>query len=107
MPSIDLDAVKKLREETGASILDCRAALEIAEGNAATAAGLIRLQGTVHGFPHSLQTEARLRRAEPPEPSLPKWKLRLFQALIGLPVVGGIIHAIIHVLAGIFGFPCL
>ena len=104
---IPIDAVKDLRRITGARILDCRAALEIAEGDINVAAGLIRLQGTVHGFPHSLQTEARLRRVDPPEPAPPTWwQSRLLQALIGLPVLGAILHAIIHVLAGIFGFPC-
>lgn len=104
---IPIDAVKDLRRITGARILDCRAALEIAEGDINVAAGLIRLQGTIHGFPHSLQTEARLRRVEPPKPALPTWwQSRLIQAAVGLPIVGVVIHAVIHLLGGIFGFPC-
>ena len=106
MNPIDIDAVKKLRDLTGSRILDCRAALEITEGDLTAAAGIIRLQGTLHGFPHSLQTEARLRRNAPSPKKPPKWRTSLFAALIGLPVFGVIIHAAIHLLAGIFGFPC-
>ncbi len=108
MTPIEIDAIKELREMTGARLPDCRAALEITEGDATAAAGLIRLQGTIHGFPHSLQTESRLRRPGPAAntPPIP-WRTRIIQAAIGLPVLGAILHAIIHVLAGIFGFPCL
>lgn len=87
-------------------MLDCRSALEITKGDVSAAAGLIRLQGTVHGFPHSLQTEARLRRVEEPAETSSWWQSRLLRIAVGLPVVGVVIHAIFHVLAGVFGFPC-
>ena len=56
-----MNEAKKLREQTGASIIDCRAALAIAKDDPVKAASFIRAQGTIHGFPHSLSTEARLR----------------------------------------------
>jgi translation elongation factor EF-Ts len=54
----------EMRQETGAMLLDCAAALRIAKGDGQKALSLLRAQGTIHGFPHSLQTEARLRALE-------------------------------------------
>jgi elongation factor Ts len=45
MSNISAQEVKKLREETGASILECREALEKAEGNTEKAKEHLRLKG--------------------------------------------------------------
>ncbi len=43
--AVPVDEIKKLREETGAGIADCREALEEAKGNMAKAKGIIRKKG--------------------------------------------------------------
>ena len=44
---ISADQVKELRKKTGAGVLDCRKALEEAEGDMDAAAGLLRTKGLV------------------------------------------------------------
>ncbi len=44
MPRIPLDLVKELRRRTGASVVECRRALEATEGDLRRAAALLRLQ---------------------------------------------------------------
>jgi hypothetical protein len=63
-PKARFELAKHLRAETGCALLDGLAALELARDKEDKAKYLLRMQGTCRGFPHSLQTEVRLRRLE-------------------------------------------
>lgn len=42
---VSVDAIKALREETGAGVMDCKRALEAASGDVARAQGILRQEG--------------------------------------------------------------
>jgi len=57
--------LQDLRRKTGAPLVECTAALTLARGVRDAAERLLRAQGTMHGFPHSLRTEARIKLRMP------------------------------------------
>lgn len=53
---VSVDAIKALREETGAGVMDCKRALEAAEGDVARAQDILRQEGIASAAKKSSRT---------------------------------------------------